>query len=84
MTYSQIVQKHIINIEYFYSRKSQTTTKLESQEVFFFQLRKEKSRKCFVKRREIRAGKEDRNIEAGTEVETMGEMLMASLLSYIT
>lgn len=50
---------------------------------FFFQLRKEKSRKCFVKRREIRAGKEDRNIEAGTEVETMGEMLLASLLSYI-
>lgn len=41
MTYSQIVQKHIIKIyEYFYSRKSQTTTKLESQEVFFFNLEK--------------------------------------------
>lgn len=50
---------------------------------FFFQLRKGKSRICFVNKRKIRA-EEDRNIEAGTEVETMGEILFTSLLSYIT
>lgn len=84
MTYSQIVQKHIIKIyEYLYSRKSQTT-KLESQEAFFFNLIKENPENPLLTGEKIRSGKEGRNIEAGNEAETMGEMLLTSLLSYIT